>query len=402
MIKRPLIFAGFTVFLVLVGLRVLSLSQRSDVAPLHVSRPSAWKPAAAAMSGPTPAVAASVKATALGLWVQPPPEMAARNHRRCSFGATLKPLGASDGFIDKLADGDIRGAIADLKRRAKTGDASAGNQLDYLAHATCPIAASSGLGDALSSQSFDATGLSAADGGWIRAAMQQRLAYNQHLSAICHQDIDREEADAWVNASAAGGDPDSHYLLAMFGANRTIRDEHLVVAADGGVPWAQLGLAQRILQGAPIDAVSLDSDEHAVDLMRAAAAANPAAQSQLASCEFMGCGDIEQDSAAAVEDAREAAQHGAFGAMLQIGPQLPASQIDPDEVEAWNLIHAALEMQGFAGTALNTRVIQSAAGVLNSLSITPQARNLAERYWRDYGAQILASLGCGTLRTAGN
>ena len=68
--------------------------------------------------------------------------------------------------------------------------------------------------------------------------------------------------------------------------------------------------------------------------------------------------------------------------MLAIGPQLQASQIDPDEVRAWQLINAGLQLQ------------RSASAVLDSPTVTPKVRALADQYWQQFGARILSGLGC--------
>jgi hypothetical protein len=47
-----------------------------------------------------------------------------------------------------------------------------------------------------------------------------------------------------------------------------------------------------------------------------------------------------------VSHSREAAQRGAFEAMIEIGPQLQASMINPAEAAAWNLVAVMLAQQG--------------------------------------------------------
>jgi hypothetical protein len=80
--------------------------------------------------------------------------------------------------------------------------------------------------------------------------------------------------------------------------------------------------------------------------------------------------------------------------MLAIGPQLQASQIDPDEVQAWQLVNAGLQLQGYEGINIDVWMIRSASAVLNSPTVTPKARALADQYWQRFGAKILSSLGC--------
>jgi TPR repeat protein len=137
-----------------------------------------------------------------------------------------------------------------------------------------------------------------------------------------------------------------------------------------------------------------EASDHPGDLLRAAAQAIPAAEGQLARCEFTGCEYIAQDIPAAVADARSAAQQGSIEAMLAIGAQLQASQIDPDEVQAWQLIDAGLKLQGYEGININVRMIRSASTVLNSPTVKPKARALADQYWQQFGAKILSGLGC--------
>ena len=103
---------------------------------------------------------------------------------------------------------------------------------------------------------------------------------------------------------------------------------------------------------------------------------------------------IAQDIPAAIADARSAAQQGSIDAILAIGPQLQASQIDPDDVRAWQLINAALQLQGYEGANINVQTIRSATAVLNSPTVTPGARALAEQYWQKFGAKILSGRGC--------
>jgi hypothetical protein len=99
-------------------------------------------------------------AAAPGLWARPPAKVAARSLRRCSLGATLKPLGASDSVIERISDGDMRAVVAELKQQAQAGDSSATNQLFYIAYLTCAFAGTNGAqSDYQASQLIDANGM---------------------------------------------------------------------------------------------------------------------------------------------------------------------------------------------------------------------------------------------------
>jgi hypothetical protein len=309
--------------------------------------------------------------------------------------ATLRPLGASDKLIARLVDGDILAVVTELKQQAQRGDASASNLLDYMAHFNCAFAeTSTEASEYNKAQLLDAGALPAADAEWLRIAMQEKVAHNKQWSAVCQQSLDKAEADKGVAASAAQGDAASHYLLFMFGHRSASRDAQLIESVAGGYPWAKFTLAFRTINGDSVASADAASAPNTGELLRAAAVDLPAAEGQLAICEFSGCPGIDPDIASAVTHAREAAQRGSFDAIREIGPQLQASQIGPDEVAAWNLVYAALEQQGCADQAIYVELMKSVSGTLNPLTISTSAKTLAEKYWQHYGTQMMSNLGC--------
>jgi hypothetical protein len=68
--------------------------------------------------------------------------------------------------------------------------------------------------------------------------------------------------------------------------------------------------------------------------------------------------------------------------------------MDPDEVTAWNLAGAMLSQQGCSYGGLTVQGMASATSTLTSNSISDKARSLAEQYWQEYGAQMMANIGC--------
>lgn len=230
----------------------------------------------------------------------------------------------------------------------------------------------------------------------VRAVLEHRNPFKQQMVSSCQQLPDKSELDTWVTAAAARGDPASEYSLWLFGGSniRKFSDAHLRAAALGGYPWAQFVLGSRSVGDNSWTITGGEASDHPGDLLRAAAQTIPDAEGQLARCEFTGCEYVAQDIPAAIADARSAAQQGSIDAILSIGPQLQASQIDPDEVRAWQLINAALQLQGYEGN-IDVRMIRSATAVLKSSAVTPKARALADQYWQQFGAKILAGLGCG-------
>jgi hypothetical protein len=329
---------------------------------------------------------ASIKpvSAAFNLWERPSAKVAARHLRRVRF-AGLRSLGASEQLVDRLTDGDVVAVVAELKEKAKLGDPSAANILADMGHSICPFA---------SPNVQEAQSLPGQDAEWLNVALREKIAFNKQLWAVCQQSIDQKEVDRWVAKSAEQGNGASLWLLS-FGSSPLAFKQKLVEAVDAGYAEAQADMAQ-ILTHPPPDLPPGGPDDGEENLFKKAAVSLPYAESQLALCEFNGCPGVAIDIPAAVSHAREAAQRGAFDAMIEIGPLLQASMIDPAEVAAWNLVAVMLAQQGCSAGYFSAQWMTAATNTLTSNSISDKARTLANRYWQEFGAQIIANIGCSS------
>jgi hypothetical protein len=329
-------------------------------------------------------------------WTRPPAKVVARNLRRVRF-ALLRGFGASEEMVNRLTDGDILAVIRDLKQQAQRGDAAAANILEYMAFSTCGFAGVNGEGSPSQAQQLlDSRTLSVQDAEWIRTAIQEKNTYDKQVIAACQQAIDKKEIEAWVTSSADQGNGASRWLLSRYSSSGSseFTQQKLMDAADAGYAEAQAFLAQGLMNGtAHLPAAIADDD--AGNLLKVAADSLPHAESLLAVCEFKGCPGIETDIPSAVAHAREAAQQGSFDAVFQIGPQFQASQMDPDEVTAWNLVGAMLSQQGCSYGGLAVQWMASATSALTSNSVSDKAKALANQYWQEFAAQMMANIGCG-------
>ena len=327
-----------------------------------------------------------------GLWARPAAKLAARNSRRVRF-SNLRRLGASDQIVDRLTNGDAAAVIQELKQRAHGGDATAGNILFRIVRLDCNFARMDVAHPELRAlQAQEAHALSEEDAAWMQTALEERLAFDQQLADAC-SGVTRSEAEGWVNKAADDGNPASLYLRYGFRPNQSAStsQRQLKEAVDAGYPEAQAWLAQSLTGGAPgLPKTGEDADT----LFKEAAETLPYAESLLAICEFTGCPGVEADIPSAVAHAREAAQRGSFDAMIQIGPKLQASQIDPNEVQAWNLVGTMLAQQGCSGDGLSVQGMTSWTSTLASKTTPDKARSLAEQYWQDYGQQMMSNIGC--------
>jgi hypothetical protein len=322
-----------------------------------------------------------VMVTSLDLWIRPSAKVAARHLRRTRF-APLRTLGASEQLVDRLTDGDALAVIAELKMKAKRGDPSAANILADFERFLCPLA-SPGVQEAQS--------LPGQDGEWLKRALQERIAFNKQFWIAC-QSINEDEVDRWVAKSAEQGNAASLWL-SSFGSNPVAFKQKLVEAVDAGYPDAQQDMAQ-ILTHPPPGLSPGGPNDGEENLFKQAAVGLPSAESALALCEFNGCPGIAINIPAAVSHAREAAQRGAFDAMLEIGPQLQASMIDPDEALAWNLVATMLAQQGCTFGAFSLQWIAAATNTLATEKAFDKVRDLANQYWQQYGSQIMSNIGC--------
>jgi hypothetical protein len=329
-------------------------------------------------------------------WTRPPAKVVARNLRRVRF-ALLRGFGASETMVNRLTDGDIFAVIQELKQQAKRGDAAAANVLEYMAYSTCGFAGANGEGSPSQAQQLlDARTLSVQDAEWIRTAIQEKNTNDKQMVAACQQAIDKKEIEAWVTSAADQGNGASRWLLSRYSSSGSsaFKEQKLMDAADAGYAEAQAFLAQGLMNGtAHLPAAIADDD--AGNLLKVAADSLPHAETLLAVCEFKGCPGIETDIPSAVAHAREAAQQGSFDAVFQIGPQLQTNQMDPDEVTAWNLVGAMLSQQGCSYGGLAVQWMASATSALTSNSVSDKAKALANQYWQQYGAQMMANIGCG-------
>jgi hypothetical protein len=388
---RRLGLVGITL-LIAIGIWV-ALPKHSGSPGSEASRTATTIPAPEARE--RPAGAPSKPVAVPDPWTRPSAKVAARNLRRTRF-ALLRGFGASENMVNRLTDGDILAVIQELVQQAQRGDAAAANVLEYMAYSTCGFAGINGEGSpAQAQQLLDAQALPLQDVEWIRTTIQEKNTYDRQVVAACQQAMDKKEIEAWVTSSADRGNGASLWLLSRYSSSLSseFKQQKLMDAADAGYPEAQAFLAHGLMNGTAHFPAGIAVD-NAGNLLKVAADSLPNAESVLAMCEFKGCPGIESDIPSAVAHAREAAQKGSFDAILQIGLQLQASQMDPDEVTAWNLAGAMLSQQGCSYGGLTVQGMTSATSTLTSNGTSDKARSLAEQYWRHYGAQMMASIGC--------
>jgi hypothetical protein len=392
MTKRRISIGGLIVLMIAIGVWV-ALPKHSASSVTGASEPVAKSKIHEAKSPPpTPSVR---PISVSSVWVRPSAKVAARQSRRQGFAWILRQLGASETLLDRLADGDVVAVLSELKAQAGAGDPAAVNILGEIAYQNCYLGGSTEvLDDYEASQVADAKALAPADAEWLTDALHRDVAFDKQLTSACAQMIDVNQAFDWVAARAKQGDGASSWLLYRAAGSMTEMQQHIREAAAAGFSEAQFEftLFAKDQHVTDINGLELTTG----DLLRQSAEKLPRSEGALALCEYSGCDGVAIDTPSAVAHAREAAQRGSIDALIQIGPHLPAGQIDPNDVSAWSLINASLQQQGCGGNGLNVASMKSTTAMLTSINITPEAHALADRYWERYGSQILSNRGCGS------
>jgi len=385
---------ALAVLLVVIGVWAALRQHARPSAGASISSPvkdRAWdgqaaKPVAAPRSAPKDS----------SLWVRPSAEVAARNYRRQGLAWILRQLGASEEQLSRLADQDLLAVFSELKQKAQSGDSASINILGEIALQNCRLGRDDDTLEAYAaSQIADAQAFPPKDAAWFNAAVREDIAFEKRVNAACKQVL-QDEILSWVMARAGQGDGASLWLLFRAADNMTDMQQRLRDAAASGFPQAQFELAWAIIAGQQGAAGTGSAKVNAGELLRQSVDQLPRSEAELAVCEYSGCDGVAVDPDAAIKHAREAAQRGEIDAMLVIGPHLSAGQINPDEVMAWGLVHASLLQRGCGGNGFSVREMKNTLSTLNAKNITSEARALAEQYWSDYGALMMANLGCGS------
>jgi hypothetical protein len=308
-------------------------------------------------------------------------------------------LGADESQLDRLADGDFVPVIKELLKKAAAGDAASINVLGFLAHDECLWGRSTEQDTSYEQDQLAsaARSLAPADAAWFSAGLKANNAQRRKFAPVCSDLINQEQILVWLKDRAAQGDGASLWVLARYAVpDMAAYERSMIAAAEAGFPQAQLELAWEMLQHLP-EAQGVSTGQlSAVDLLRAAAEKLPDAQASLAICEYSGCEGTAPDVSAALADAHAAALKGRISGLLNMAPHLATGQLSPDEIAAWRLVDAFLELSGCGASNHSVEGVKTVIAAASASDVSSGARRLAAQYWRDNGQDMMASRGCGS------
>lgn len=334
-------------------------------------------------------VALRVKDPVGSLWVRRSPQEVVRRAWRKRLERRYRRLGASQQFIDQMAAGNMVGALSNLKKQALSGDPAAISVYGDFTYWNCFLHRSpEQLDSYATTQTRESWSLPAADAEWFRDAVAEDVTLDKAILAACREAVNVGQVFDMVDERAKQGDGTNLFLSSMTATNMRERQQLLRAAALTGSADAQFEIAFTVLGGYQKELLGTGPDALNVgDLLRQSAEQIPQAEGSLAICEFYGCGGIEADPPAAIRTALSAAEHGFFDAVLEIGPHLSPSQLDPTDFEAWKLIHASVDLQ-CGGSWSNVEAMRATLNALSSPVVTDAARQRAEQLWAQYGAEL--------------
>jgi hypothetical protein len=227
------------------------------------------------------------------------------------------------------------GALNNLKKQALSGDPPAISVYGDFTYWNCFLHGTSEQVDNYATmQTQKSPTLPAADAEWLRDAAAEDVAINKTVVAACREAVNVGQVFDMVDESAKQGDGANLFLSSKTANDMPEMQRRLRAAALAGSPDAQFEIAFTVLGGYQKELLGTGPDALNVgDLLRESAEQIPQAEGNLAICEFYGCGGIDADPTAGVRTALTAAEHGSFDALLDIGPHLGPSQLDPTDFD---------------------------------------------------------------------
>ena len=316
-----------------------------------------------------------------------------RNLQRAGFQWIFRRLGATEGQLNWIADGQFSELIRELRPGVESEDARATAVFGWLAE-RCRLLRSAG--QQTSWRELDAPRLqqlAAADLADYREVVALQDQWERSFREACESQIDQDYVDRHLEELATTRDGASLWLLSRRSDNYAAGLRLMSDAAAAGFAQAQYEFARSLIMDPDARRVVTEAPSP-VTLLSDAAATVPEAKVVLAQCLFDGCDLREPDHEAALQAARDAAAAGEPDAIFFLSSRLSIGELPADEVAAWRLFKSTLAEQGCYGDEDAAFGLESRGSSAPSPVPSAAARNLASMFWQRYGTQAAARLGC--------
>jgi len=324
---------------------------------------------------------------------RPPAPVLHRNLERAGFQWIFRRLGATDTQLNSIADGQFSELIRDLRPGVESDDASATAVYGWLAERCRLLRSADQQSSWRELNALRLAQLAVAEQADYREVVARRDQWERSFREACETQIDQDYADHHLEEMATKQDGASLWLLSRRSDNYAGGLRLMSDAAATGFAQAQYEFARSLLMDPDTRKVVAEAPA-AVSLLREAASTVPEAKVVLAQCLFDACELGEPDHEAALQTAREAAAAGEPDAIFFLGSRLSVGALPADEVAAWRLFKSTLAAQGCYGDEDAAFGLEPRGSTAPAPAPSAAAQSLALRFWRLYGMQAAARLGC--------
>jgi hypothetical protein len=325
--------------------------------------------------------------------------------QRVTHWRNLRGLHVPQDAIDELARGNADVAVAALSEAAAKGNEEANIALVRIQHWCSRVGSARppNLDEQIAQLSnilpperaARAAGVLQAEAAFMPRAAQGCRRANFDYGAI--EDRLREAADA--------GRPASATELAQFTRDRNKRDALLEAAAKQGYAPAMYAIATRRV----VDVQRAERTEDVASIrlyLKQAGTTMPKAKVDLANCMALGCDGHPADASSARAFGIDAARDGEPTAFLSMARMPWGRRMSRAELIAWQYFGDRLNEAGCMGDAYIAHA-SGFAQAIEGLSRNAddreldQAREQAERLWKDYSTRAMNEQGCSATAPRG-
>jgi len=306
-----------------------------------------------------------------------------------TYRQLLRGLGIDAGVVTALGRADFAGAVESLSAEAAQGKQASNIALIRLQHACAQIAQAQTTVAPAQLDKLRAD-LPEDRAERIIAVLDAQNDYTRRAQASCRNaKFDLRRIEATLRQAAEQGDPVSATELARFTGDPARREALLVAAAARNYAPAQHALAQSRVVGVQ-RGLSTENVASIRVLLKQAGQTLPLAKLDFANCVAVGCDGHPADAPTAAVFGIDAARDGeaaAFPAMMR----MPWRQrLKPEEQIAWQYFGERLNEsgctgQGYIGAAVNFTQMLGQLGKAVKPDVIASARQLADRYWSEFG-----------------
>jgi hypothetical protein len=324
--------------------------------------------------------------------------------QRVTHWRNLRGLHVPQAAIDELARGNAARAVAALGDAAAKGSEEANIALVRIQHWCSRVgnARAPNLEEQIAKLSGSLPPERAARAAGI---LQAEAAFMPRAAQGCREaNFDYGGIEDRLRDAADAGKPASATELAQFTRDPKKRNALLEAAAEKGYAPAMYAVATRRV----VDVQRAERTEDVASIrlyLKQAGTTMPKAKVDLANCMALGCDGHPADASSARAFGIDAARDGEPSAFLSMARMPWGRRMSRAQLLSWQYFGDRLNEAGCMGDAYIVHAMgfaQAITGLSHNAeeSVIAQAREQAERLWKDYSARAMSEQGCSATPPA--